>query len=69
MPPSTYLPVLNTLKKADISHGELTRIFHGRGHCYKGLEHIILDFYPPFLFLISYQKIEKDVLFEPVSQL
>jgi len=41
-----------------INNKELCRVFHGRGHAYKGLSHLNLDFYSPYLFLISYTDIE-----------
>ena len=56
---SHYAPVLQALEQVDLSAHELARVFHGRGHCYEGLEHINLDFYPPFLFLVSYQMIDQ----------
>ncbi|MCZ2720574.1 class I SAM-dependent methyltransferase [Marinomonas sp. 15G1-11] len=52
-----YTPILNALEESDFSSNELKRVFHGRGHCFPALEHINLDFYPPFLFLTSYQEI------------
>ncbi|MBT8145208.1 MAG: class I SAM-dependent methyltransferase, partial [Gammaproteobacteria bacterium] len=30
---------------------EARRIFHGRGHCFPGLEHLNVDWYPPVLLL------------------
>jgi len=30
---------------------ETRRVFHGRGHCYPGLEHLSVDWYPPVLLL------------------
>ena len=66
---ASYTPLLQALEKADLSANELQRIFHGRGHCYVGFEHLNLDYYPPFLFLVSYQSIEEEVLAELVAQL
>ncbi|MGB0945085.1 MAG: class I SAM-dependent methyltransferase, partial [Marinomonas sp.] len=57
-----YNALLNALEQANLVQNELARIFHGRGHCYEGLEHINLDFYPPFLFLVSYQAIDETEL-------
>lgn len=62
-----YTPLLEALEHADLSSHELARVFHGRGHCYEGLEHLNLDFYPPFLFLVSYQAIETTELAELVD--
>lgn len=38
--------------------GEARRIFHGRGHCFPGLEFVTLDWYPPLLLLILYREPE-----------
>lgn len=51
-----------------VNNKELCRIFHGRGHAYEGLSHLNLDFYSPYLFLISYTDIESSVL-ENLTQL
>lgn len=66
---TSYSSLLHALEQADFSVNELQRIFHGRGHCYAGLEHINLDFYPPFLFLVTYQSIEEVELAELVEQI
>lgn len=34
---------------------DATRIFHGRGHCYPGLEHVCIDYFSPILLIILYQ--------------
>ena len=47
------------------------RIFHGRGHCYPGLEHINVDYHPGIIFITLYQAlIENDrvLLHDFVSQ-
>jgi len=59
-----YSPLLEMIESCELATNELIRIFHGRGHCYPGLEHVNLDFYPPFLFLVSYQTIEEKELEE-----
>lgn len=64
-----YTPLLQALEQVDLTHDELARIFHGRGHCYEGLEHFNLDFYPPFLFLVSYRSIEEGELSELIDQI
>ena len=33
------------------SASDAQRLFHGRGHCYEGLQHLTVDWYPPFLLL------------------
>ena len=60
--------VVSALTEADkhkvsaVDNKELCRIFHGRGHAYQGVSHLNLDFYSPYLFLISYTDIGSDEL-------
>ncbi len=35
---------------------EPRRVFHGRGHRYPGLEHVVVDWYPPVLLLTCYRE-------------
>ncbi len=37
---------------------EARRIFHGRGHCYPGLEHICVDWFRPVVLVSAWQPIE-----------
>ena len=57
-----FSAILTALADAPLAANELCRIFHGRGHSVTELSHINLDFYPPALFLVSYQEIENDEL-------
>ena len=57
-----FSAILTALADAPLAANELCRIFHGRGHSVSELSHINLDFYPPALFLVSYQEIENDEL-------
>ena len=34
--------------------GEARRLFHGRGHMYPGLEHVVVSWYPPYLHIALY---------------
>ncbi|WP_420600704.1 class I SAM-dependent methyltransferase [Neptuniibacter sp.] len=45
--------------------GESRRVFHGRGHCFPGFEHLVIDWFPPF----AVARIYKDVEPEWVEQL
>ena len=38
------------------SGSDAQRLFHGRGHCYDGLEHLTVDWYPPFLLLSVFRR-------------
>ncbi len=57
-----YLPLQTAISNISTEQSELCRIFHGRGHVYDALSHLNLDFYPPYLFLISYEKIDTEEL-------
>lgn len=57
-----FTPIIKALANAPIAENELCRIFHGRGHSVESLSHINLDFYPPSLFLVSYDEIDKPIL-------
>lgn len=37
---------------------EARRIFHGRGHCFEGLEHLVIDWFPPFAVARLYRDVE-----------
>ena len=36
--------------------GESRRLFHGRGHCFAGLEDLVIDYYPPVVLVILYRE-------------
>ncbi len=43
-------PLLDALdSRLDLASGEAERLFHGRGHCFPGLEAVTLDWLPPVL--------------------
>ncbi|MCQ8818629.1 class I SAM-dependent methyltransferase [Pseudoalteromonas agarivorans] len=54
-----FSPLISALEDAPLLQNELCRVFHGRGHSVASLSHINLDFYPPSLFLISYDEIDE----------
>ena len=33
------------------------RLFHGRGHCYPGYEHVVVAWYPPYLHIVLYAEV------------
>ncbi len=41
-------------KLRDDASGEARRLFHGRGHCFVGLEHVVVSWYPPYLHIALY---------------
>ena len=46
------------------------RLFHGRGHCYPGLEHVVVNWYPPYLHIGLYESVDQrvqDALVEGLS--
>ena len=38
---------------------EARRLFHGRGHYYPGLEHLVVNWYPPYLLIASFAPLEQ----------
>ncbi len=38
------------------------RLFHGRGHCYQGLEFINVDFLPPVVCIVLYEPLDPQLL-------
>ncbi|WP_165728185.1 class I SAM-dependent methyltransferase [Pseudoalteromonas sp. 31A1] len=61
---ANFTPLITALEDAPILKNELCRVFHGRGHSVEALSHINLDFYPPSLFLVSYDEIYEQTLSE-----
>ena len=61
---ANFTPLITALENAPILKNELCRVFHGRGHSVEALSHINLDFYPPSLFLVSYDEIDEQTLSE-----
>lgn len=37
---------------------EARRLFHGRGHCFEGFEHLVIDWFPPFAVARLYRDVE-----------
>lgn len=48
---------------------ECQRIFHGRGHAYKGLEHVNIDWLPPVVLVTLYEEVEQNWLIELANKL
>jgi len=46
------LTAINTLENG--ADGDARRLFHGRGHCFPGLDHINVDLLPPVLLVTLY---------------
>lgn len=44
------------------SDSEVRRLFHGRGHCYDGLEDLVIDWLPPYAVIRLYKAVEADWL-------
>ena len=36
---------------------ETRRLFHGRGHCYEGLEDLVIDWLPPYALIRLYKAV------------
>ena len=41
---------------------ETRRLFHGRGHCYEGLEDLVIDWLPPYAVIRLYKAVEAEWL-------
>lgn len=41
-----------------VAKGESRRIFHGRGHCFNGFEHLVIDWFPPCAVARIYREVE-----------
>lgn len=49
--------------------GESRRIFHGRGHCFAGFEHLVIDWFPPYAVARLYKEVEPQWVDELCSTL
>ena len=53
--------ILSEVKKQlSNSDNEARRIFHGRGHCFEGFEHLVIDWFPPYAVARFYRDVEPD---------
>lgn len=43
------------------------RLFHGRGHAYKGLDHVNIDWFSPVILITLYHEVDENWLSEQVS--
>lgn len=50
-------------------HREARRLFHGRGHCFPGLEDLVIDLYPPVVMVALYKPRPLDWLDDLVALL
>jgi len=58
--------VADTVRQQLANAGSDTRrLFHGRGHCYEGFEHLVIDWFPP----VAVARVYKDVEPEWTEQL
>ena len=56
-------PLLDAIvTTADKDLSEAQRLFHGRGGCYPGAEHLTLDWFPPVWVLTSFQELNPSEL-------
>lgn len=52
--------ITEVAKQLPLSQGESRRIFHGRGHCFSGFEHLVIDWFPPVAVARLYKEVEPD---------
>ena len=43
----------------DNRSGGVRRLFHGRGHVYPGYEHVVVNWYPPYMHVALYAAVER----------
>lgn len=55
--------------KMDQPIDECQRVFHGRGHAYKGLSHVNIDWFPPVFLITLYQAADEQWLENLASEL
>lgn len=41
------------------AQGNARRLFHGRGHCYPALEHLVIDWFPPVAVVRLYEAVDE----------
>ena len=69
MNPINSIPTLIDFKSKKLNDVEqCRRLFHGRGHAYKGLEHISIDWLPPVALITLYKEEDKNNL-ESIAEL
>ncbi len=60
--PSQFSVVIDRCVRRIRSAGnECARLFHGRGHCYPGFEHLSVDSFPPYLHIAVFRNHAIDV--------
>jgi len=59
--------MISHIEKIDAT--ECQRIFHGRGHYYKDLSHVNVDWLPPVILITLYKEVDNDWLNEQATQL
>ena len=42
------------------AQGESRRLFHGRGHCFEGYEHLVIDWFPPYAIVRLYKETDDE---------
>lgn len=45
-------------KLSEAASADARRLFHGRGHVYPGLEHVVVNWFPPFLHIALYAPVD-----------
>lgn len=62
-----FSQIQTTLSEADLT--QCQRLFHGRGHAFKGFEHVNVDLFSPVILITVYQEVEEPWLTEFAGQL
>ena len=57
-------------EKLNLDHsGNARRLFHGRGHTFPGLEHVVVTYYPPYIHIALYDEVDQSALDQLVAVL
>lgn len=52
--------LLSTISARIPKNEECARLFHGRGKCFPGYEHLSIDFFPPTVLITTYKEIDEN---------
>ena len=63
------LKLIDSIDLTSLPSNEAQRLFHGRGHCYPGYEHISIDWLPPVILITLYREVESTWLSQLSQQL
>ena len=63
------IELIDFSEQKHLGKGQCRRIFHGRGYAYEGLEHVVIDWWPPVVLITLYKEVEREWLLTLADQL